>query len=197
MVLVIELVIAIVMPLHWRWVRAARRVHDRAHLETRREHAVGIADDYLARHDFFRDDDDTLARERGFLADAEVAPRVRVAVRVGTLHVQDRHIRSQRGDEQRLLTAKRRRGFFETRIRLRQIAAEERVGWNVRRAEPACEQRERNRKVAVIPDFEATRNSLLLRAAIVVSQPRAYVPDPRGDDLLDASRANQLVEEHV
>src|SRR4030042_870951 len=78
MILAVIFMIAIVIPLHRRWMRAARFADDRAYLETWRKHAIGIADDDLMRDNFFRDDDDALTCERGLFADAQVSPRMRI-----------------------------------------------------------------------------------------------------------------------
>ena len=119
------IVVAIVISLHRRGMRTARFVHDGAHLETGSEHAVWIAHDHRAWHNFLRDDDHTPARQRGFFADTQVAPCMCAAAFVRTLDVQNRYVGAQRRDQQRLLAADRRLGLHKTGVCLQKIASEQ------------------------------------------------------------------------
>jgi hypothetical protein len=87
-----ERVIAVVVALHRRGVRAARRVNHGGDPEAGYQNAIRVAANNLGRDNLLGDDDDGASCQRGLLADTQVAPGMRIALNVGALDVDDRHV---------------------------------------------------------------------------------------------------------
>ena len=88
-------------------MRAVRLDDDRVDDEPGDDRPVRVrADDRLV-DELLDDDDDAVGREGGFLLAAGEAPDLRVAVRVGSLRVDDRDVRPQGRDDVDLVVAVR------------------------------------------------------------------------------------------
>src|SRR3990172_13244611 len=84
-----RLMIAVVVSGHGRGVRTPGRMRHRADAEARRDDTVRVAADHIGRYDLFGGEEDVFAGQAGLPCDAEVAPRMRVAVLVRALNVDD------------------------------------------------------------------------------------------------------------
>ena len=94
-VFVVELMVTVVVALHGGWMRSPRFMDDSANFEGWAYYAVWVANDDLAWHDLFGDDDDVACCQHGLFGDAKTAPDVRVAVLVTALSVDDGDIGSE------------------------------------------------------------------------------------------------------
>src|SRR5581483_4258138 len=109
MILAEERVVALVIALHRRGMRAERTRHHRSHQKAGDHSTIGVAGNDLRVNDLFRHHDHVFCRPHALDHHPEIAPAVRVAVAVGALHVNDGHVRIDRAYcEQRLLPFKRR-----------------------------------------------------------------------------------------
>src|SRR5262245_51305031 len=88
-VLVVVGVVAIVVTLHWRWVRPAGSVDHSQRLEGWRKHTIGITQDHLAGNDLLGRVDNATRCQRRLLADAQATPHVRPPLSIRALHVKD------------------------------------------------------------------------------------------------------------
>src|SRR5712692_845798 len=124
-VLAEECIVTLVVSLHRRGMRAVGTLDHRIHQEPRNHGAIRIAGYDLRLNHLFCDDDHALGRTNSLDHHAEVAPAVRIAFAVGTLHVNDGDIRTQRAYRpQRLLLRKRRKYPIEKMISLGHVAAQ-------------------------------------------------------------------------
>src|SRR5581483_1644732 len=109
-----ERVVALVIALHRRGMRAERTRHHRSHQKAGDHSTIGVAGNDLRVNDLFRHHDHVFCRPHALDHHPEIAPAVRVAVAVGALHVNDGHVRIDRAYcEQRLLPFKRREDAVE------------------------------------------------------------------------------------
>ena len=99
-VIVVKLVVAIGVALHGGGMRTPRFVNDRAHLERWTQHAVGIAHNYLPRHNFFGDQDYVARCQHGLFAYTHIAPDMRVAIFVAALYMDNGYVGTDGGDKQ-------------------------------------------------------------------------------------------------
>src|ERR1700730_5914803 len=131
-VFVVKLVVAVGVALHGRGRRAPGFVYDCAHFERWTQHAVGIAHNYLTRHDFFGDQDYVARGQHGFFADTYIAPDVRVAIFVAALHMDDGYVGTDGGDKQQRGAIEWGWLYTQCGVLARDIAAQQRMSWNER-----------------------------------------------------------------
>src|SRR5262245_20879450 len=72
MILAVISMVALIVTLDGRRVRAPRFVHDGPHFERWCQHAVRVAQDHLTRNDLFGNEYDIPGCQRGLLAYAEI-----------------------------------------------------------------------------------------------------------------------------
>src|SRR5579872_4043650 len=89
-------VVALVIALDWRRMRAVWGFNDGVHQETGNDSAIRVAGDDFGFDDFFSDHDNSLGGADAFDHDAEISPAVRIAITIGALHVHNRDIGSER-----------------------------------------------------------------------------------------------------
>ena len=85
----------------------------------------------------------------------------------------------------------------QTRVRLQDVAPQQRAGRDVRRIPRGRPQRERDGEVGVVVDLDVARDPLLGRAAVAVTEALGDVPDPRRGDPPHTARADELVEQRI
>ena len=93
----IEGVVTVIITLGVGGMTGKGNVADRIDDETGDEGAVGVGADHCLIDNFFGGDDDVLGSKSGFLLLTDDAPDLGVAVGIAALHVDDGHIREQRG----------------------------------------------------------------------------------------------------
>src|SRR6266496_3892560 len=71
-------------------------MHNTRHNETGNHSAVGITKDDFMIDDFLASEDNFFCRERGFAHDAEIAPDMGIALRIGALNLDNGHVRPDR-----------------------------------------------------------------------------------------------------
>src|SRR6266498_3606626 len=102
-VAVVDLVIAVVVALDRRRMRAARLVHHGGNAQGWREDAVRVALNQLRGHDLLGHQDHGASGQRGRLTAPEAAPAVRVTILRGPLDLQYGDVRDEsRYQDQRL-----------------------------------------------------------------------------------------------
>src|SRR5436309_16106009 len=108
-------------------MRSPRLMHNRLHLERWPQYAVWIAQNNLSRYDLLGSKDHIACSEHCLLAYAYIAPQMRIALFVTSLHMNDgnigpncRHQQQRRSIQWRLLLEKHR-------ILARNIAAQKRM----------------------------------------------------------------------
>src|SRR6266566_2368739 len=104
MILTIIIMVALIVTLDGRRMRAPRLMHNGSHLERWRQHAIRVAQDHLARNDLFGNEYDIPRCQSRLLAYAEIAPEMGVAILVAALYVDNGDIGMQRGNEQQRRT---------------------------------------------------------------------------------------------
>src|SRR6266704_4038109 len=188
-------IVSIVISLDWGWMRAVRALDYGVDHEPRDCGAVGVAGDCFYVDNFFGHYDDPLGCAHAFWHHAEISPAMRVAFGVGALHVDNRDIRIQRSHcPQRFLRREWGKDLIEKMIAFGAVAAERAFCRQERNAHGSGLQRERYGEVGHVEDLHAI---LLDGAAEIIDGAHHYVAYPGGDDFLNASGADQLIEESV
>src|SRR5437667_2697259 len=165
-VLTKELVIAIVVSLHWRWVRTIGTLDDRINQKPGNRGAIWVAGNDLWSNNFFCYHDHALGCAHAFEHYPEISPAMRVAIHISPLHMHDGHVRVKRAYRpQRFLRRKRREYLIEKVIALGRVTAQRGFGRQKGHSHCACLQRERDDEIGHIEDFHSI---LLDRAAEVV-----------------------------
>src|SRR5581483_2862726 len=135
MILAEKRVVAPVIALHRRRMRTERTLHHRAHQEARDDGTIRVAGNDLRVHDLLRHHDHVFRCSYALDHHPEIAPAVRVAAAVGSLHVHDGHVRIDRAYcEQRFLSFKRREDTVEKVIAFRHVATHGGAGGQERNA---------------------------------------------------------------
>ena len=124
---------------------------------------------------------------------------MRVAFAIGALQMDDRHVGGQRFNSMqpvfsRVVFSKWRVDLGEKRVIASYIATERgsrRQKWH---AHGRSLQRQRHREVGQVHDFQSALFDL---PAEIVSRAHHHIAHPGRDDLLRASRRDQLIEENV
>src|SRR5437867_11713552 len=93
MILTEESVIAFVISLHRRGMRAIAALDYGIHEKSGDHGAIGVASDDLGLNDLFRNHDHPLGGAHCFNHDAKITPAVGVAFRVGALNMNNRQDR--------------------------------------------------------------------------------------------------------
>src|SRR5208282_4700132 len=119
-----ESVVPPVAALYRRRVRAPWLMHHRRNQKSRDERAIRVGRNHARIDDLFRDNDHLPRRSQAVDGNAEASPNVRVSLRVGPLHVHDRHVGTQSSHGNELLFAHRRRNLAQVTVLLQQVAAE-------------------------------------------------------------------------
>ena len=149
----------------------------------------------LRLNDFFRHHDHALGGANSFDHHAEIAPAVGIAFAIGTLHVNDGDVGIERTNRpQGFPRLERRKYLIEEMIALGDIAAQCRSSRKKRHPHGTGLQRQGDGEVGHVENLHSI---LLNRAAKVVGRAHHHIANPRGDNLLDASRSDDLVEKNV
>ena len=134
-------------------MRASRFVNHGGNEEPRHQRAVGVGRNDTGLDDFFGHDN-YFARGAGAIyRDAQAAPQMGVALRVGALHVQDRDIGTQRAHRDQSLFADRRSELAQVAVFLQQVAAQRGVSGHEWNAHGARMQRQRDGEIRIVDDF--------------------------------------------
>ena len=193
----VERVVAVVVALDRRGMRAPRQRHDGAHQEPGQVGAVRVVPDDLRLDQLLGDHDHRPAGLPGRRADAGRPPRVAVAVAVRPLHVEDRDVRREGRDEDQGIPREGTRGHAQPRVPGEEIRAEQAPRRQIGDPEGRPLQGEGDREVRVILDRERARNASLERPTEGVGGTVLNVADPGGHDVADTAGGDQLIEADV
>src|ERR1700730_2638346 len=119
-----ESMVAAIVTLDGRRMRAPGLVYDRRNQETRDERAVWVRSNHLGGNNFFSDDNHFARRAHSVNRDTQIPPQVGVASSVGPLDMQDRHVRTQCANGDEALFVHGGRKLAQITMALEKIAAE-------------------------------------------------------------------------
>src|SRR5215472_16293305 len=186
-----EAVVALEIALDRGRMRAAGLVHNRDDLGFGKQDSVWMPSQGRRIEQLLTADDHSAGRQARLLGDAQRPPRVRMAVGVASLHVDDRDIGTHGVHANDVFFAN------EIRIGTEDVASQKCSGWDIRRVPRGSPQGEGDGEVGVVVDGDRARDALLGGAAVAVAQPAGDVPNPRRRHLAHAPGADELVEKRV
>ena len=195
MVLAKEIVISIVVPLNRRGMRAHWTFNYGTDQKSWDDRPIWIARNHLCSDDFLSRHNHSLGCAHTFQHYAEVAPAVRVPIRICALHVNNGHVRVQRPHcPERFFRRKRRKYLVEKMTAFSGVAPQRGFCGKERNPHRARLERECQREVGQVEDLHSI---LLDRPAKVIGGTHHHIAHPRGDYFLHASCTDQLIEENV
>ena len=177
-------------------MRAEGLMHDGVDDQPRDDRPIGIGANRGGRDDLLGDHDDTPGRKRGFLLYTQQSPDLRVAFAVGTLRMDDRHVRLERGHGMELFAGERAPHPSDSRVDVRNLRSDVRTQRHEGQVGRASHEAHDHPEMRVLLDFDL-RRLRLYRAAERVQAADARIARPAEHHLADASRSDQLVVDEI
>src|SRR6266571_927345 len=93
MIFVVKRMIAVVIALHGGWMRSPGFMHNGTYFEGWPQHSIRVAHNDLAGYNLLGNQNDISCCKHCFLAQADIAPEVGIAIFIAALHMDDCDIR--------------------------------------------------------------------------------------------------------